>query len=78
MKQWVFAGIKMLSQVYKRCFKVCSKDHSFLNNECTLRGHSIIMFTLREEGGPSKYKLKQTGGEGGCISGNINIYIFLI
>ena len=68
----------MLSQDYKQCFKVFSKNRSFLNSESILRGHSIIIFTLREQGGPSKYKFKQTEGEAGCIHGNIHAYIFLI
>ena len=41
------------------------KDHSFLNNHCTLRGHSIIMFALRggRWWGPSKFECMKIGRE---------------
>lgn len=60
-KQCVFASIT------KDLLKIEStkKDHSFLNNHCTLRGHSIIMFALRggRWWGPSKLECMKIGRE---------------
>ena len=56
------------------------KDHSFLNNHCTLRGHSIIMFALRggEVVGSIKIRMYENRKGGGCINANVHTYIFLI